>query len=640
MPASMPLLAWRWASLLWWVPEAGPRDCPSFRSAGATRLDTWTRASTTCWPSWKNHSVRGEPNLGESVLILNGPLFGKQVNEIPPPGLGRLVQQLLSLVLLTSFLSRLFFSFIHPLAWASNFYWDPDAQSLKFLMKTTIFCRQHKSAETNPSSQYRLPESSMISVDSMVQLQHEAASCSTVRVHSAEIADESCNEDAWAPASAPWPTLSQEALPGFVGEFVSLATRNSEADPAAVLATFLVHFSAELISPYIEVGDTVHRACLFAAIVGASSKSRKGTSAAPVKKLFSFDELSGYAPATCIPGPLSSGEGLVYAVRDEVKAWKRDKETGEGSMVIVDPGILDKRLFVLDEELAAALNSTKRGGNTLSTTLRCLWDHGNSAPLTKLNRISTTGAHVTLLTHITTQELAALLGSVQVLNGFANRFLWVCAKRRGPVPFPESMPEAELTAFRGELLSLLTQGKDFGRISMAHGARALWEAVYPSLTQDHHGLAGCIINRGEAQVLRLALNYALLDGQQVISEHHLSSALAFWRYCHESAMVIFGQREADPVADKVLNALRSGSQSLTDLHRALGNNLNKDRIKGALEELAKSGRVQCTTEQTVRRPKTVFKLYERNEFNEISPSISALVMNRHDSRFSFSGAVE
>jgi len=77
--------------------------------------------------------------------------------------------------------------------------------------------------------------------------------------------------NAWAPPLSPWPTLSQDALPGFIGDFVALATRSSEASTAAVLATALVRFGAELISPYIEVGDTVHKARLFAAVVGASS---------------------------------------------------------------------------------------------------------------------------------------------------------------------------------------------------------------------------------------------------------------------------------------------------------------------------------------------------------------------------------
>ncbi|MDP2848471.1 MAG: hypothetical protein Q8O35_09785 [Humidesulfovibrio sp.] len=187
------------------------------------------------------------------------------------------------------------------------------------------------------------------------------------------------------------------------------------------------------------------------------------------------------------------------------------------------------------------------------------------------------------------------------------------------------MPEAELTALRVELLALLNVGKSVGRIIMDPAARDLWGEVYAELTQDHHGLAGCVVNRGEAQVIRLAMLYALLDKQQVIGERRLISALAFWKYCHESAMVIFGQREANPVAAKVLKALQGGAQLLTDLHRAMGNNVLTHRLKATLEELNQSGRVQCSKEHTPGRTKTVFKLNERNEFNELSPPAVAVL---------------
>lgn len=426
-------------------------------------------------------------------------------------------------------------------------------------------------------------------------------------------------DDEWTPSVEAWPTLSPDALPGLVGTFVDLATRNSEADPAAVLATFLVRFGAELDSPFFMVGDTPHKPRLFAAIVGASSKARKGTSGAPVMKLFTFDEQSGYVPASCSPGPLSTGEGLVHAVRDEVLAWVMDKKTHTGEWVVSDPGVSDKRLFVLDEELAAALHCTKREGNTLSTAMRCFWDSGNVAPLTKKERTKTTNAHLALVTHITTQELASLLDNVQAFNGFGNRFLWVCARRRGLVAFPNPMPEAELDAIRQELLNLLTIGKKTKRIVMDKGACELWAEVYPNLSQEHPGLAGCIVNRGEAQVMRLAMLYTLLDGQQVICDRHLTSALAFWKYCHESAMLIFGKHETDAVVDKVLSALQGGPQSMTDLHKVMGNNQDKERIKASLDKLVKSGRVRFFTEPTLGRPKTIFSLNENNELNELSP---------------------
>ena len=39
----------------------------------------------------------------------------------------------------------------------------------------------------------------------------------------------------------------------------------------------------------------------------------------------------------------------------------------------------------------------------------------------------------------------------------------------------------------------------------------VWKEVYPELSREHIGLVGCLINRAEAQTLRLALVYALLD---------------------------------------------------------------------------------------------------------------------------------
>ena len=89
-----------------------------------------------------------------------------------------------------------------------------------------------------------------------------------------------------------WPALSPIALPGLAGEFVALATRGSEADPAAVLATFLVRFGVEVYGfesgkgPYVKVGETRHPPRLYAVIVGASSRARKGTSAKPVERAF------------------------------------------------------------------------------------------------------------------------------------------------------------------------------------------------------------------------------------------------------------------------------------------------------------------------------------------------------------------
>ncbi len=447
------------------------------------------------------------------------------------------------------------------------------------------------------------------------------------------LATTTTTDEEWQPDIRRWPVLPEAALSGPAGDLVRLACQDSEADPAAVLVTFLSRFGIEVgPSPHILVGDAKHPPRLFAVVVGASSKARKGTSGQPVQRVFTFDAQAPHLPAHNSPGPLSSGEGLVWKVRDPIEAWQVDRKTGEGKYVINDPGEDNKRLFVLEEEFAAALQSTKREGNTLSTILRTLWDSGNVDPLTKTAKAKTTGAHVGVVTHITAPELARLLDETEALNGFANRFLWVCAKRAKSVPFPQPLPQAEVAALQRRILAALEMGRELGCLNFDQGARALWLAAYPDLSQDHPGLAGTVINRGEAQVLRLALVYALLDSAREIRAGPLQSALALCGYCRDSALYIFGRVEADPITKRVLTALEAGPMTATELYKALGNSVSKKRLEISLGELIAAGRLEQIKEAGATKPKTIYRLTEKSEFSEISsPDPSAPQDNSNSS---------
>jgi hypothetical protein len=54
------------------------------------------------------------------------------------------------------------------------------------------------------------------------------------------------------------------------------------------------------------------------------------------------------------------------------------------------------------------------------------------------------------------------------------------------------------------------------------------------------GLVGTLLARAEAQVLRLSMLYALLDGTATIRTEHLYAALALWEYVEASVTYIFG----------------------------------------------------------------------------------------------------
>ena len=134
---------------------------------------------------------------------------------------------------------------------------------------------------------------------------------------------------------------------------------------------------------------------------------------------------------SCIQSGLSSGEGLIWAVRDAIFKTERVKEKGvvcDYQEVKVDAGVTDKRLLVIESEFASTLKVMAREGNTLSATIRQAWDSGDLRILNKNSPARSTGAHISIVGHITADELKRCLDSTEAANGFANRFLWCCVQ--------------------------------------------------------------------------------------------------------------------------------------------------------------------------------------------------------------------
>ena len=104
---------------------------------------------------------------------------------------------------------------------------------------------------------------------------------------------------------------------------------------------------------------------------------------------------------------MSTGEGLIHAVRDGVEKEEPIKEKGRITgyqSVVVDEGVKDKRLLVMESELAKVLKVMERQGNSLSPVLRQAWDTGTLRVMTKTNPTVATDAHISLIGHITLEE--------------------------------------------------------------------------------------------------------------------------------------------------------------------------------------------------------------------------------------------
>ena len=417
---------------------------------------------------------------------------------------------------------------------------------------------------------------------------------------------------AGAPAGDPdgrtWPaSLDEAALHGIAGEFVRTIEPNTESDPAAILLQFLVAFGALVgRGPHYRVEGDEHHANLFVLLVGSTAKGRKGTSWGRVREV--FEQITDWKPSV---SGLSSGEGVKYHVRDAREETKTNAR-GERITEVADEGVTDKRLCVVEPEFASVLRTVQRHGNTLSATVREAWDSGDLRTLTKHDPVTATGAHICVVGHITDAELRAELTATDSANGFANRFLFVAVKRSKFLPHGgDGMDEQALRAYSNRLRELAETARAQDRITMTNSARAAWEGVYPTLSAGGDGLHGAVTARSEAQVIRLALVYALLDGAGAIDVPHLLAALAIWQYCDATVRYIFGASLGDRIADELLRRLRQAGEAgmtRTEIRDAFGRNQSAERTGAALELLRDRGAATCESVCTAGRPTEVWRV--------------------------------
>lgn len=398
-----------------------------------------------------------------------------------------------------------------------------------------------------------------------------------------------------------WPRSIDFKTLGNAGRIAILASHGTEIDPHAVLFSLLT-VTGGVIGPdiYLNVGETRHHPRLFSVLVGASSRGRKGSSAGPILSI--FDNLVMDFSAIKSNGPLSSGEGLLWRIRDASDEVDKDGNP-------TDSGATDKRLIVVDGEFAAALRAMKRETNTLSAILRSAWDDGTISPLTKSQPVKVTGGHVCFVSHITQAELMACLSETDALNGFSNRILWVCTRRQGCVAFPARLsPE-----FRAEIQTILKKALEVAsrttEIRLTPDARIVFEKAYPVLTEDRTGLYGAATSRAEAQTMRLAMILSLIDGSPIIRRDDVVRALDCWRYIDESARFIFGDRETDQRANKIMDFLKDGPKSTTQIINDLFSK-NGSGIAAVLEHLVAVGKIASQKEQTGKKPITWWNLPE------------------------------
>lgn len=383
-----------------------------------------------------------------------------------------------------------------------------------------------------------------------------------------------------------WPAIRGSAFHGLAGELVRLTSPHTEADPIATLFQFLIAFgNAAGRNVCFQIGASHHYLNLFGCLIGPTNSGRKGSSLDGSLLPMELAD-TGWANE-CHAGGLSSGEGLIHAVRDA-------RYEGDD---VVDEGVSDKRLLVVETELAAPIQRMGREGNTLSTIIRQAWDTGKLRTMTKGSPVRATSAHISIIAHVTPDELRKLLTATDQTNGFANRFLWCLVRRSKYLPFGGRIDEALLSPILQPLRDALEFAKEPREIIMSQSAAEAWEPEYRRLTQDTPGIAGAMTARGAPIVRRLACIYACLDCSDKVELPHLQAALALWDYCRESVEYVFGdvgpkkESTEDRERRELIQIIESNGGRITprELKRRSRRYQPTEVAEGALESLIAAG---------------------------------------------------
>lgn len=359
------------------------------------------------------------------------------------------------------------------------------------------------------------------------------------------------------------PTFDISKLHGPLATLVQKVDPYTEANPIAVYMQMLAimgNYFGRIAGSHVS-GDK-HYPNIFLLIVGNSSVSRKGTSLGVATAILK-QVIPNHITSNLKSGA-SSGEGIAFHLRDPV--WENKTKKREGRLitekVLVDQGVPDKRVVVIETEFGSVLISMKREGNKLSVVLRDAYDSKNLSTLTKNNSVTASNPHITIIAHITIEEFRHLLNVVDIFNGFGNRFMYFYTKSEKCLPHAPAISDIDLI----EEVKALQKAVDHWsealkspheiRFNFNEEAAKHWEQVYPEIKDPKiDGIIGTCLSRGPAHIKKLCITLAMLDSKNEIQLIHLETAIALWNYSSETVKYIFKDK-AQNVSKPALKALK------------------------------------------------------------------------------------
>jgi hypothetical protein len=342
--------------------------------------------------------------------------------------------------------------------------------------------------------------------------------------------------DAATPEPTTWPDPpAAAAYYGVLGDIARAVAPHTEADPIGVLGTLLAMFAAACGGGRTFYQGSQQKTNLSIVIVGGTGFSgRKGTGLEVSRSVYR----------------------LAYPELEEL--WLVGVASGEAITGHFGRHESEERVLIVESEFGRLLTIMNREGSTLSAILRNAWDGVPLGHARARDESLVTRHHVTIIGHITPIELRGKLTDTDAANGFANRLLFLAARRTQLIPFPTA-PDELVRPWIEPLHRAIVEARVPGEMVFDDPARDRWEDFYAELAMTPRlGLAGAVTGRHEAQVARLALVYALADRSPVIGAVHLEAAIALADYARRSAVWALGDSTGNRHADALRQLLADG----------------------------------------------------------------------------------
>lgn len=258
--------------------------------------------------------------------------------------------------------------------------------------------------------------------------------------------------------------------------------------------------------------------------------------------------LAGFAVPPLILRSLASGEGLVWAIRD-------DQIDKDGELRV---GVSEKRLFINMSEFGGALSVMRRPGNTLGALIRDAYDLQRLETNGKVEPCSVESYSCNLSAAITPAELASLMFDSKDINasadnGVGNRPIYVFCRRGKLVSRPtptanvDDIAEAIWTNICLVYQALSPNGLDrCVEFQFSEEGAAVWDTNYARLD----ALCGSSANaqklhgRITTNCRKLAALLAFINGEHVINAQAVLAAIAWMEYASKTIDAVASSQQS------------------------------------------------------------------------------------------------